>query len=121
MLFIEQPQSMPEGNPRRSVNFHVHTCLHTRFFLLYGIARGIHDWRIRNTKLLVAEPFQMSHSGGKRIKQSYESKNVTVTRTKFLHGTCDCTVTSDVGMGDFSLVLELLHVCGHAHVRSHVS
>ena len=74
MLFIEQPQFMPERNPRRSVNSHVHTCLHTRFFLLYGIARGIHDWRIRNTKLLVAEPFQMSYSGGNKIKQRYESK-----------------------------------------------
>ena len=33
---------------------------------------------------------------------------------------CDCTVDSDVGTGDFSLVLGILHVYGQAHVRSHV-
>ena len=39
----------------------------------------------------------------------------------FLFGMCDSTVDSDVGTGDFSLMLEILHVCGHAQVRSHVS
>ena len=34
---------------------------------------------------------------------------------------CDCTFDSFVGKGEFSLVLETLHVCGHVHVRSHVS
>ena len=33
----------------------------------------------------------------------------------------DCTVNNDVGTGDFSLALEILHVRGHAHVRSHMS
>ena len=33
---------------------------------------------------------------------------------------CDCTVDADVGTGDFSFVLGILHVCAHAHVRSHV-
>ena len=28
---------------------------------------------------------------------------------------------NDIGTGDFSLVREILHVCGHAHVRSHAS
>ena len=32
-----------------------------------------------------------------------------------------CAVNNDVGTGDFSLVLGILHVCGQAHVRSHVS
>ena len=41
--------------------------------------------------------------------------------TKFLFGMCDCTVDSDVGTGNFSLVLGILHVYGHAHVRLHVS
>ena len=30
-------------------------------------------------------------------------------------------IDSDVGTGDFSLVVGILHVCGHAHVQSHVS
>ena len=29
-------------------------------------------------------------------------------------------VDCDGGTGAFSLMLEILHVCGHAHVRSHV-
>ena len=32
----------------------------------------------------------------------------------------DCTVDSDGDAGDFSLVLEILHACGHAHMRSQV-
>ena len=50
-----------------------------------------------------------------------KSDSVAVTTTKFLRGMCDCTIYSDVGTGNFSLVLGILHVCGHAHVRSHVS
>ena len=38
--------------------------------------------------------------------------------TKLLFCMCDCTVDIDVGTGDFSPALEILHVCGHAHVRS---
>ena len=60
------------------------------------------------------------------LKFSYESKKVTVTSTAAagnevsfwhvrLHG------RSDIGTGDFSPVLGILHVCRHAHVRSHVS
>ena len=41
--------------------------------------------------------------------------------TKFLFGMCSCTVDSDVGMGDLSLVLEVLHECGHSHMKSLVS
>ena len=41
--------------------------------------------------------------------------------TEFQIGVCDCKVDNDIGMGDLSLVLEIFHVCGHAHVRSHVS
>ena len=33
----------------------------------------------------------------------------------------DCTVVGDAGTDDFSLLLGILHVCGHPHVRSHVS
>ena len=46
--------------------------------------------------------------------------SVAVEATKFLFGMCDCTDDSDVGTDDFSLVPGILHVCGHAHVRSHV-
>ena len=37
----------------------------------------------------------------------------------FLFGMHACTVESRVGTGDSSLVLGILHVWGHAHVRSH--
>ena len=47
--------------------------------------------------------------------------SVAVEKTKFLFGMCDCTADSDVGTGDFSLMPGILHVCGHADVRSHVS
>ena len=46
---------------------------------------------------------------------------LAVAIKKSLFGMCACTVDSDVGTGDFSLVLGILHVCGLAHVRSHVS
>ena len=42
--------------------------------------------------------------------------SVAVDATKFLFGTCDCTVDSDVGTDDFSLVPGKLQVCGHTHV-----
>ena len=44
-----------------------------------------------------------------------------VATTEFLFDMRDCTVDSDGGTGDFSLALGILFVCGHAHVRSHVS
>ena len=42
--------------------------------------------------------------------------SVAVATTTFLFGMCDCTVDSDIGMGDSSLVLGILHVSGHVHV-----
>ena len=47
--------------------------------------------------------------------------SVAIAKTKLLFGMHDCTVDSDVGTGDFSLVLGILRMCGHAHVQSHVS
>jgi len=44
-----------------------------------------------------------------------------VATKKFLFGMCDCMVDSDAGKGDLSFELGILHVCGHAHVRSHLS
>ena len=44
-----------------------------------------------------------------------------VATTKFLFGMCDYTADSDASTGYFSFVPEILHVCGHARVRSHVS
>ena len=43
--------------------------------------------------------------------------SVTVVTTKFPFGVYDSTVDSDIGRGDFSFVLGVLHVCGHVHVR----
>ena len=39
-----------------------------------------------------------------------------VVTTKSLFGMCDYKVDSDVGMGELSLMLEILHVYGHLHV-----
>ena len=62
----------------------------------------------------------------KQGKAIFMKAIVTVTivagaTTKVLLGLCDFTVDSDVGMRDFSLVLRILHACGHAHVRLHIS
>ena len=46
--------------------------------------------------------------------------SVRVVTTRFLFGICDCMVASDVCMGDFSLLLEILHVCGDMYVQSHM-
>ena len=47
--------------------------------------------------------------------------SVADAMAKFLFGMCDCTINSDVGRSDFSLVLGTSHVCGREQVRSHVS
>ena len=47
--------------------------------------------------------------------------SVAVVTTKFLSGMYDCTADSEVGTGDSLLVLGIPQMCGHAHVRSHVS
>ena len=47
--------------------------------------------------------------------------SVAVGTTKLLLGMCNCTVDCDVGTGNFSLVVESFHMCGHAYVRSHLS
>ena len=62
----------------------------------------------------------MSHLG-QLLKQIVTVTSVAVTTTTFLSGICDCTVDSDVGIGNFSLVLGILHVCGHAYVQWHGS
>ena len=45
--------------------------------------------------------------------------SVAVATTKFLFGMRDCMVDSDVGTDNFLLVLGILHICGHVHVRLH--
>ena len=47
--------------------------------------------------------------------------SVAVVTMKFLFGMCDCSVDSDIGTSNYSSVLEILHMCGYAHVRSHMS
>ena len=54
-------------------------------------------------------------------KQKLTVTSGTVVRTNVTFGMCDCTVVSYVGMGNFSLILGILHICGHTHVRLHVS
>ena len=64
--------------------------------------------------------FRIKQDRAELSKQTVTVNSVAVAATKFFSGMCDCTVDSDVGTGDFLLVLGLLHVCGYAHVRSHV-
>ena len=42
---------------------------------------------------------------------------MAVEAAKFLFGMCDCTVYSDVGTGDFSLVPGMWRMCGHMHMH----
>ena len=62
---------------------------------LRGIARAFQDLRLRNTKFLVVERFQMSHSGRSRMKQMYEKvtvASVVIATTELLCGIGDLTV-----------------------------
>ena len=43
-----------------------------------------------------------------------------VVTAELLFGMCNCTVESDVGSCDFSLVLGIPHVCVDAHMKSHM-
>ena len=47
--------------------------------------------------------------------------SVAVATMKCPFGMWDCTVGSDIGTGDFSLVQGILYMCGHTQVPSHVS
>ena len=55
------------------------------------------------------------------MKAKVKVNSAAFATTKFLFGMCNCTVDIDVGTGDFSLLLGILHVSGHAHVRSYMS
>ena len=46
---------------------------------------------------------------------------VLVAISKFVIGTCDCILDSDVSTGDLSLALEIPHLCGHARAITHAS
>ena len=47
--------------------------------------------------------------------------SAAVVTAKFLFDMCDCMVDIDIGIGDFSLLLGILHMCTHIHMQSHVS
>ena len=66
-------------------------------------------------------PFKIKQDKTELLKQKVTVTSVAVATTKFLLGMCDCTTDSDAGTGHFSLALAILHMCGHAYVRSHVS
>ena len=65
--------------------------------------------------------FRIKQDKAEFYKQMVIVTNVAVRTTKFPFGMCDCTLDSNVGMVDILLVLRNLHICGHTHVRSHVS
>ena len=109
-------QSMAERNwSSTSVNSHVHPNLHLELHVRSKICLSAMQ------SLFVIEAYLKFHFKENRIKQSYDSKmwqtvGVVVAATKFLFSLCDCTVDSNVGTGDFSIMLEILNVCGHAYV-----
>ena len=41
--------------------------------------------------------------------------SVAFATKKFLFGMCDCMIDSDVGTGDFPLVMGILLECGNVH------
>ena len=47
--------------------------------------------------------------------------SVAAVTTKYLFGMYNGMVDNDVGMRNFSFVLGILQVYGHAHVQSHMS
>ena len=47
-------------------------------------------------------------------KQKVTVTSVAVVKKRFLYGTCNFMVDSDVGTGDFLLVLVILHVWAYA-------
>ena len=55
------------------------------------------------------------------MKEKGDGQKCCSSDKKSIFSTCDCTVDSDVGTGDFLLIQGILHLYGHTHVRSHVS
>ena len=47
------------------------------------------------------------------MKEKVTVISVAVATIKFLLGMCDCTVDSDIGKGNFLLLLGILYVRGH--------
>ena len=61
----------------------------------------------------------------KQDKTELQGQNMAVTNTSvaimnFVFGMCNCTLDSDVSMGDFSPVLGISHVFVHVHLQLHV-
>ena len=96
---VVQKQSMPKRNWCKSVNSQVHPRLYERFFLIIWNCTCYQRFVYRN---IVSCCWSKSNVSLK--KQSFESKNVTVISV--LVQQYDCMIDSDVGTGDFSLVLE---------------
>ena len=93
----------------------VETCLRVyqafyKVIQVYYKEKGTKTLTLRNTTRYSSSP-RIEDISGTKLE----------VRVKFLLGFCKCTVDSDFGTGAFSLVLGLLQVCGHSHVRSHVS
>ena len=90
--------------------------LHERYFgeQYYKSARGHytkHKYMEKHTKRPCYTP--------DTSKQS--DSTMSSPRTFRDQNMCNCMVDSDFGTGDFLLVMGILHVCGHVHVRSHES
>ena len=115
---------MPRRNWGVIVNLHVHPCLYSHCPFLFGTACAIQDFSIFSIEFLVVEACLLSHLEyleQNRIKQRVTVTSAAVETTNILFSMCNCTVDSEVSMGDFSLVLEILHLCGHVHVQWHLS
>jgi len=64
--------------------------------------------------------FRVKQDKAEIQKQKVTVTSVAVVTMKFLFGTCNCTVDSDIGTSDFSLVLGILHMCVDMHTCNHM-
>ena len=88
-------------------------CLHERLLLIIG--NGTCDPNFVYLKYRVSCCYGMINVSF-RIKQNVTDTSAAFATIWFLFGVCNCIVNSDVGTGNFSLVQEILHVCGRAHL-----
>jgi len=114
-------KSMPGRNWRKSVNSHVHPCLHEWFLLIIWSCTCGPRLTYPKYTVIVSAACQMSHLGENSIQPSFKSKRLAVATTKFLFGMRDCTASTVMLARPIFQSCWGFCTCGHAHVRSHVS
>ena len=126
MLSYLYYQSMPGRYWCKCGNSHVCACLHERLLLIIWNStcdpRLVYPtYRVFRCRSMPNVSFRIKQDEAELWKQRLTVTSVAIVTKKFIFGMCTCTVDSEASTGDFSLVLGTLNVCGHAHVRSHLS